>query len=437
MNRRDFLMRSLTAASAAAGCSALPRQTGAPSERPNIVLIMADDLGYECLGCYGSASYQTPVLDSLAATGIRFDQCHSQPLCTPSRVKIMTGQYNFRNYEAFGVLGPGEYTFAHLLKERGYATCVAGKWQLYGRQEGWEGKGSTPEQAGFDEHCLWQVKELGERYANPTVLRNGALETLEGAYGPDVYCDALVDFMKRRRNEPFFVYYPMCLVHNPFEPTPESPGWDTERGKDRDEYFACMVAYMDTVVGRIVNALEELGLRENTLLLFTGDNGTNRRISSKMRDGSVIQGAKGSTLDTGTHVPLIAYWPGVIPEGLVCGDLIDFADFLPTLADVSGASLPKGHTVDGRSFLPQLRGGKGHPHEAILCYYDPHWGKWERACFARDHEWKLYDDGRLYNLKKDPLEEHPVTGDGGSGPETVRKRLEKVLAAVPQEYGNP
>ncbi|HOD50056.1 MAG TPA: sulfatase-like hydrolase/transferase [Candidatus Hydrogenedentes bacterium] len=430
MNRREFLLRSLGAGSAAVGCAAYSRRTKAASETPNIVLILADDLGYECLGCYGSASYQTPVLDSLARTGIRFERCHAQPLCTPSRVKLMTGKHNFRNYRAFGVLDPGEYTFAHLLKQRGYATCVAGKWQLYGRQQGWEGKGSMPEQAGFDEYCLWQVKELGERYANPTVLRNGMLETLEGAYGPDVYSDAIIDFIKRHRGKPFFAYYPMCLVHNPFEPTPDSPEWDTARGQQDDKYFDDMVAYMDKTVGRIVDALAELGLRENTLLLFTGDNGTNQRISSKMRDGSLISGAKGLTLDTGTHVPLIANWPGVIPEGRVCGDLIDFADFLPTFAEVAGGALPREQVVDGRSFLPQLLGQKGNPHEALLCYYDPRWGNRERACFARDKEWKLYDNGRLFNVKDDPLEQHPISGEI-QGAAAARAKLEKVLEIVP------
>lgn len=431
MNRRDFLMRSLCAASAAAGCVAFSRGARAATKRPNIVLIMADDLGYECLGCYGSASYQTPVLDSLAATGVRFENCHSQPLCTPSRVKIMTGKYNFRNYKAFGVLDPSDYTFAHLLKQAGYATCVAGKWQLFGRQEGWEGKGATPEQAGFDEYCLWQVKELGERYANPTVLRNGVLEILDGAYGPDVYCDSIVNFMKQQRERPFFVYFPMCLVHNPFEPTPDSPEWNTERGKDRNTYFADMVAYMDKLVGRIVDTLEELGLRDNTLVIFTGDNGTNRRIASKMRDGRVVEGAKGRTVDTGTHVPLIANWPGTVPEGRVCGDLIGFEDFFPTFADVSGASPPGDLVVDGRSFLPQLRGEEGEPHDALLCYYDPQWGKWERACFARDIEWKLYDDGRLYNVRQDPLEQHPMTEDNEDEVLKVRRKLERILGIAP------
>ncbi|MEA3365755.1 MAG: arylsulfatase A, partial [Candidatus Hydrogenedentes bacterium] len=120
-----------------------------------------------------------------------------------------------------------------------------------------------------------------------------------------------------------------------------------------------------------------------------------------------------------------------IPEGLVCDDLVDFADFFPTFADVSGASPPEDVVIDGRSFLPQLRGEKGNPHEALLCYYDPQWGKWERACFAQDKEWKLYDDGRLYNVKKDPLEQHLVPEDAGGEAEKVRRKLEETLEIVP------
>jgi arylsulfatase A len=246
-----------------------------------------------------------------------------------------------------------------------------------------------------------------------------------------VYCDSIIDFMTRHREQPFFVYYPMCLVHNPFEPTPDSPEWETERGQQDDTYFADMVAYMDKIVGRIVDTLEQLGLREKTLVLFTGDNGTNRRIATTMRDGQVVQGAKGSTLDTGTHVPLIANWPGRIPGGRVCDDLTDFADFFPTFAELSQARAPDGLVADGRSFLPQLRGEQGTPHEALLCYYDPRWGDHKRACFARDKEWKLYDDGRLYHVTADPLEQHPIPDEAGAGTAEIRQKLETVLEIVP------
>ncbi len=196
---------------------------------PNIVLILADDMGYECLGCNGSTEYQTPNLDRLAAEGIRFEHCYSQPLCTPSRVKIMTGQYNFRNYEDFGYLNPNQKTFANLLKDAGYATCIAGKWQLNGLNRNNPGNQDVnrPFHFGFDEYCLWQLhhqKKDGERYADPLITQNGKdLPRKSDLYGPQIFADYICDFIDRKSDKPFFVYYPMVLVHDPFVPTPDSP----------------------------------------------------------------------------------------------------------------------------------------------------------------------------------------------------------------------
>ncbi|MCP4643774.1 MAG: sulfatase-like hydrolase/transferase [bacterium] len=429
MRRRDFL-RAAMLGSAATACT-----TGAPIKtrrRPNIVLIMADDLGYECLGCNGSSTYRTPVLDGLAATGMRFDHCYSQPLCTPSRVQIMTGRYNQRNYQAFGVLSPAERTFGHMLKRAGYTTCVTGKWQLYGRQEGWEGRGATPEQAGFDDYCLWQIKERGERYADPVVSQKGRpLETLKDQYGPDVFGQFAVDFIERNQDRPFFVYYPMCLVHDPFVPTPDSRGWKGRRDRKDKRHFRDMVGYMDKVVGRIVASLDRLGLRDDTLVLFTGDNGTHKSITSRMTNGQVVHGGKGLPLDTGTHVPLIANWPGAVPSGRVCDDLVDFSDFVPTFADMVGMRFPPGRVVDGQSFLPQLRGEVGNPRDWVFCHYDPRWGDRKRARFMRDKRWKLYDDGRLFDIPKDPAELRPVPrGLKIPEAEEARARLQQALDSI-------
>jgi arylsulfatase A len=402
------------------------------NDKPNIVLIMADDLGFECLGCYGGKSYKTPVLDKLAATGMRFEHCYSQPLCTPSRVKIMTGQYNFRNYVNFGVLDPKQKTFAHLLRDCGYATCVVGKWQLYGsvnQSAEVRGTGILPQQAGFDEHCLWQVKGRGSRYKDPVMVQNGkTLDGLEGKYGPDVSCDYALNFMERHKTGPFLLYFPMALVHSPFVPTPESEDWKKPEQKNNTKYFADMVAYMDKIVGRIVGKLDEFGLREKTLILFVGDNGTARNIRSKI-DDRVIRGGKGLTTDAGMHVPMIANRPGVIPAGKVCGDLVDFSDFVPTFAEASGAEIPIDMPIDGRSFLPQLRGEKGNPREWIFCHYEPKWIGINKAVrFVRDRRWKLYDGGELYDVPADTLEQNP----NPPGPEAMaaRKRLQAVLDSI-------
>lgn len=435
MNRRDFLntLGCGAAALAMQGCNGASGFYSGKSKRHNIILIMADDIGYECFGCYGSASYKTPVLDGMAAAGIRFEHCYSQPLCTPSRVKIMTGQYNFRNYTNFGVLDPKQKTFGHLLQGCGYATCVVGKWQLYGsvnQSAEVRGAGSMPEQAGFDEHCLWQVKERGSRYKDPVVVQNGRnLEGLEGRYGPDVFCDYAIDFIERHKAKSFFLYFPMAIVHNPFVPTPDSEDWKNETHKNNNKYFADMVTYMDKIVGRIIARVDELGLSENTLVIFTGDNGTNKDIKSKMSDGQIIKGDKGNTTDAGTRVPLIARWPGEVPAGKVCGDLVDFSDFVPTFAEMTGASPPEGMIIDGQSFLPQLRGKQGKPRKWIFCHYDPKWlGRKEAVRFIRDKRWKLYGNGNLFDVPTDTMEQNP----NPSGPEaaSARKQLQDVLDSI-------
>jgi len=438
MGRRDFVKAAGLAAMSLGlpGCRSTAARVSskASATKPNIVLIMADDLGYECLGCYGSTSYKTPFLDELARTGMRFKHCYSQPLCTPSRVKIMTGQYNFRNYTEFGALDPKQQTFGHLLQKAGYTTCVVGKWQLYGsvnQRTEVRGTGSLPKQVGFSEHCLWQVDERGSRYKDPTIVQNGEYrEDLEGKYGPDVFCDYIQDFVERHKNKPFFVYFPMVLVHSPFVPTPDSEDWKKDKHKSDPKYFADMVAYMDKIIGRIVRKLDELGLRENTLVLFTGDNGTDKSIKSKLAD-RVIQGGKGDTTDAGTHVPLIANCRGIVPAGKVCGDLVEFSDFYPTFAEIAGATLSEDMTIDGRSFFPQLRGQLGNPRDWIFCHYDPKWGSWKLKRFVRDSRWKLYHTGQLFDVQADPLEENPIQpGQGDRQAAAARKRLQAVLDSI-------
>jgi len=431
--RRDFLKSvGLAAASLAMpGYAGRSQRSDAGVRRgkPNVILIMADDLGYECLGCYGSLSYKTPVLDELARGGVRFENCHSQPLCTPSRVKIMTGRYNFRNYTKFGHFDFNEKTFGHVMKSAGYATCIAGKWQLMGRGV------AGPYDTGFDEYCLWHMEDAfapkSSRYRDPKIIKDGRLlENLEGKYGPDVFCDYILDFIERHKTKPFFVYYPMALVHGPFVPTPDSADWVQATHKRDKKYFADMVAYMDKVVGRIVRRLGELGLRENTLILFTGDNGTSKSITSTMSK-RIIKGGKGRTVDAGTHVPLIANWKGTTPAGKVCDDLVDFSDFVPTLAEVAGAELPENTILDGRSFLPQLGGRKGNPKDWIFCHYGPKHGGRKLKRFVRDKRWKLYHTGELFDVHADPLEEKPIhPGQGGEEPSAVRQRLQAILDSI-------
>jgi arylsulfatase A len=406
-----------------------------PIERPNVVLILADDVGVEAFGCYGGTSYATPHLDALAAEGVRFTHAYSQPLCTPSRVKLMTGRGNLRNYRRFSILDPAERTFAHLARDAGYATAVAGKWQLRGAEHygEWAGTGAGPEEAGFDRWCLWQLDVLGSRYWNPTVDVDGELHRdLEGSYGPDLFCDWLLDFATEHRDEPFLAYFPMALVHNPFLRTPLS-----REGKlDRPEAFADMVEQMDAIVGRIVAHLEELGVRERTLVIFVSDNGTGRGITSR-RGEEEVRGGKGRSTDAGIHVPLIAAWPGHTPRATLCEDLVDLSDFLPTLAATMGIELPTDRILDGRSFLPQLLGRPGDPRETITIYSNPRPdqpGRNPRVRLARDRRFKLYDDGRLFDCEADPDEESPLSESAlDPASRAARERLQRALDEMPPE----
>ncbi len=328
--------------------TSLPPQRQWPA-KPNIILILADDLGYETIRANGGTSYRTPQLDKLAATGVRFTHCFVQPLCTPTRVQLMTGLYNVRNYVRFGKMNPQAVTFGNLLKQAGYATCIAGKWQL-GQDLG------LPKKFGFDEYCLWQHTRRPPRYANPGLEINGVQKNYtDGEYGPDLVNDYALDFITRKKDGPFFLYYPMMLTHAPYQPTPDSEDWDPKAQGEQvnidAKHFADMVAYMDKLIGKLVARLDSLGIRDNTLLLFVGDNGTGRGTRSMMGDRIVI-GGKGTTTDAGMHVPLIASWPGKIIAGEVCPDLVDSTDFVPTLLGAAGVTSPSGVKFDGRSFLP-------------------------------------------------------------------------------------
>ncbi len=406
--------------------------TAPMTEKPNIVLIMADDIGQECFGCYGSRQYQTPVLDRLASEGVRFTHCYSQPLCTPSRVKLMTGQSNIRNYVAFSIMDPKEKTLGHLLRAAGYATAVAGKWQLYGAKHygNQAGTGILPRAAGFDQYCLWQIDRAGSRYWEPVLEENGQpVPATESQYGPDLCTDFICRFLEQHqeKQQPFFVYYPMILVHNPFVPPPGSPD-----NQSRQKNFADMVAHMDRLVGKILAKLDALKLRDHTIVLFTGDNGTHRTIVSRLGDRT-IRGGKGLTTDAGIHVPLIVQGPGVKPAGGVCDDLVDFSDFLPTLAQWSGAAIPTSRTIDGISFAPQLRGEPGKKRTWTYCYYNPRPGqkRFPETRFAHDAHWKLYGDGRLFDVTRDVLEQEPIPPEHSRETVAARKKLQAVLESMP------
>ena len=431
----------------AIGFSAQAESPRDPVDQPNVVLVMADDVSWEAIGCYGAEDYQTPRIDDMASKGLRFKNCFSTPICTPSRVKLMTGQYNFRNYTHFGYLNPNDKTFGHLMQEAGYRTAIVGKWQLNGLYNLMPGHddSSRPVKAGFHEYFLWQLttgksgKIGGERFWNPPIETNGKFITKEenaGAYGPDQMSDYLCEFMERNRDIPFFAYYPMVLVHDPFVPTPDTIGdapkataneWDRPRNK---EHFVSMVNYMDKTIGKIVDKTEALGIAENTIILFTADNGTGTPIVSRW-NGMDIKGGKGGPTNMGTHVPFVAYWKGQNPGGQVPDDLIDFTDFYATLADAAGVELGDSDPIDGRSFYRRLKGEAGNPRDWVFTHYQPYWNK-TPAQFARTERFKLYRDGRFYEVPKDLKEANDLAvGEAGERAEVVREKLQAFLEETP------
>lgn len=418
----------------------------AEMERPNVLLIMADDLGIEALGCYGGTDYATPRLDQLARNGLRFTHAYAQPLCSPTRLQLMTGKYNHRNWQCFGVLPRGEKTFGHLMSGLGYKTCLAGKWQLtsydppdFPGAEQRRGTGTHPKDAGFDEYSLFHAEETedkGSRYANPTFLRNGKLHReVVGAYGEDLTVEFILDFMRRKRGEPMFVYYPMALPHWPMVPTPHSEVWSapTRRLEEGVRYFKDMVEYMDTIVGRLVDGIDRLGLRQNTLILFYSDNGTDRRITSHMGDEEV-PGGKGLASQNGIRVPLIANWPGKIEAGL-CRDLVDSTDFLPTLAALARGQVLPAWGADGVSFAPQLFGRRGAPRDFVFFWYDPRPGwdkeKYRRQIFALDHRYKVFSDGRMFDIRGESFREEELEA-ASLGADAARAALHAAIQRMMQ-----
>ncbi len=358
------------------------------TQKPNIILLMADDYGMTGVGCYGG-EFKTPHLDEMAKTGVRFEHCFSAPLCAPSRAMVMTGRFNFRTgstgNSARAITPETETSIARTLRNAGYTTAVAGKWsQLTLLSTAEEGKAW-----GFDEFMVWD--HSGERNWKPALNRNGSpVDVTEQDYGPDILNDYVLDFAARNKNKPFFVYYPLTLIHSPLAPTPD--------GASGNGQLADNIAYMDKIVGKLLAGLDKLDLRENTLVVFTGDNGTG--LGGKI-DGKVIDGNKGSLREGGSRVPLIANWKGTTPQGKVPADLVELTDVYATFAELAGAKLPSGVTLDSISFAPQLRGEPGSPREWVFVQLREEW-------YVRNNRWKLYRDGNLFDMKDAPFREIPV-----------------------------
>ena len=372
---------------------------------------MADDLGYEAMGINGADEYNTPILDSLAINGINFHNAYSQPLCTPTRVKIMTGKPNYINYEYFTYLNPNQTTFGNLFQDNGYKTALAGKWQLNGVQYDLEDNQDLerPYQFGFDEYCLWWLKERGDRFANPNIVQNGEkLNKGIDDYGPDIFTDFIIDFIDKNKEESFFIYYPMALVHDPFLPTPDSDDWNALEKRNTGNkpiYFSDMLTYMDKIVGRISNTLDKNKL-DNTILIFIGDNGTDTKVVT-LNKGNEIRGAKGSTIKYASNVPMIVNWKSQIKEGFKSDAMIDFTDFYATFEDILNIDAQQSY---GKSILPLITNNNYDERDVLITYYDPVWGtnSLRRGVYAQNKDYKLYKNGNFFNFSNDLYEKNPI-----------------------------
>ncbi len=413
------------------GCSTKDKSAEDQSH-PNIIIILVDDLGKEWLSCYGAEDIQTPNIDKLARSGKLFNIAYGMPQCTPSRVTLLTGQYPFRhgwvNHWDVPRWGAGAHfdetmnpTLVLEMKKAGYKTCVAGKWQI----DDFRVEPDALTKAGFDEFCMWTGKESGnplpseERYRSPYIFTKDGSRTYENEFGPDIFKDFVCDFIRAYKDTSMFIYYPMVLTHTPFVNTPLDSA-DTRMGKHK-----AMVKYTDLITAEIVQTLEEEGIRENTLIIWTTDNGTTRNITGKLNRREV-QGGKAKTTEVGICLPFIASWPSVIESNTTSNALVDFSDILPTCLDVCGIDIGKEyktdehtHHIDGVSFKRVLINNESSEREWILGMGGRNQARLTengvenqyifRDRVIRNERFKLWIDTKrkasaFYDLQEDPAE---------------------------------
>jgi arylsulfatase A-like enzyme len=453
--RREFLK----AAGLGAAAAALPgwRVARAAAKKPDIIFIMVDDLGKEWVSSCGGEGMKTPVLDELAAGGIRFTNAYSMPQCTPTRATLLTGQYPWRhgwiNHWDVPRWGAGCHfdwkhnpSFARVMKSAGYATCAVGKWQI----NDFRVQPDAMARHGFDEWCMWTGYETGvaasaKRYWDPYVNTKDGSRTREGRFGADVFTDFLIDFMKRNRDRPMMLYFPMALTHGPFTTTP----LDRDASGNVEKHKA-MVRYVEHCVKRLTDALDELGLRKNTIVIFTTDNGTGGKMSAGM-NGRKVRGGKGKDSENGICEPFIVNCPGLVPAGVVSDALTDFTDMLPTFAELGGAKLPEEHVIDGKSIAKVILGKvKDSPREWIMAMGHgaaklvggrvmPQ--KEFTTRVLRDKRWKLWvidrKSAKLFDLAADPGETTDLIDSADPAARAALAKLEAVWKTFPEKDPGP
>lgn len=423
------------------------RVTAAETTRPpNIVFILLDNVGKDWMRCYGSQENQTPNIDQLCYGGMKFRHFYVTPVCSTTRTMLLTGRYPFRTgwhtHHDSAIYGGGyldwnrEITFARILRDAGYRTCISGKWQindLFDPQQS-----DALSEHGFQEHCIWPEAKPGlpahkKRYWDAYINVDGRRIDTRGKFGPDVFTDYSIEFIKRNRDRPFLLYQSAMLTHIPVTTTPLSPDEDASPR----EKFAGMVRYADHLIGRIVAAIDELGIRDQTWVMIATDNGTDTgsdqgmvQSLGGMRDGRISDEGIYSLTERGINMPLIVNRPSVITGGRESDALLNAADVLPTLSELAGAELPDDVVIDGRSFasvLSRQSDDRWHRPWTFTQYAD--------LRVVRNHRFKLYSSGEFFDLATDPLEQR---GINAAGPNTDRvasdnhQQLQQVLDSLPE-----
>jgi arylsulfatase A-like enzyme len=456
--RRLSLSAISLAASWALSClflvdSTLARET--ENRRPNLIFIMADDLGYGDLGCYGQEVLRTPHIDKMRSEGMKFTDFYAgSTVCAPSRCVLMTGRHlghAFIRGNGKDNLRPEDFTVGKLMKQAGYATGLFGKWGL-----GHEGSDGIPTRQGFDEFYGYLDQHHAHNYYPSFLIKNEQRVPLknvvpnEGTYGQgvasekieysvDLIGNELHSFLDAHHDQPFFIYYALTLPHannegrqDGLETTPEDLQVyaDLEEMPLRHKQFAAMVSRVDTEVGRIIDKLRKYGIENNTLVIFTSDNGPHEEGGHKasvFNSSGPLRGTKRDLYEGGIRVPMIAWWPGTIAPGTESDHVAYFGDLMMTCAELTGTEPPDGVQFDSISFLPTLLGKEDQPRHEYL-YWEFYEGKNAQA--VRMGPWKGVvkpfgsENFELFNLNQDLGEKHDVAHEN---PKIVDK-LKRMIA---------
>ncbi|MDG2222953.1 MAG: sulfatase-like hydrolase/transferase [Rubripirellula sp.] len=434
---------------------------GLATETPNIVYIMADELGYYELSCLGNATIQTPRIDEMASQGIRFTQALAgSSVCAPTRCCLMTGKHSghtsVRSNGGGTPLRSGELTIASILKARGYATGGFGKWGCGGR-----GSTGVPEEHGFDVFFGYYDQVHAHSYYPPYLVRNSDEVPLKGnrglsdgeTYSHDVIYKAALEFIRSNRDQPFFCYMPITPPHGIFDIPDGDPAWELYRDKpwpEQAKRYAAMVSMVDRQVGEVLDQLAELGLEEDTLVVFCGDNGGNdyfrdadhpRGFHGANRDpltGVEFRGTKGTLYEGGLRIPMVMRWPGKIAASRVSNLLWYFPDVMPTIAELTGASTPD--DIDGISIVPELIGEEAAGRKQSQHQY-LYWELGDQIA-VREESWKAVRSGRggweLYDLRSDPSEAKEVSAKYPSDLKRLQNYADEAhVAVVTGSFHNP